>query len=119
MSIESITGTLKEFWIKLPSPGEFRGEGTWRKCTEEEYKSVGTMIPKEIRYAEKSSENLDPFSKIKTIAGHVSNDSHRTVTLSQDDATRTFHIRVDQYSFYGRSWEEAIDKAYEKYKEYE
>jgi hypothetical protein len=64
---------------------------------------------------------MDHFQKLKEICGHVQNSSEQVVIISQDDATRSFHITVKGYgigsdaskrTYFGSCLEEAIDKAY-------
>lgn len=36
-----------KYWIKIPAPGQFRGEGEWTEVSEQEYRDCpDTYLPK-------------------------------------------------------------------------
>jgi hypothetical protein len=51
------------------------------------------------------------WNDLLELCGHLGDSSETTVTLSQDDACRTQHIRVGDKRFYGTSWAQALEKA--------
>lgn len=57
------------------------------------------------------------YHKLRDLMGYVQNASDTVVTLFQDDATRSYFVKVGQgnqeKSYFGETLEEAIDKAYE------
>lgn len=62
--------------------------------------------------AGKQQQQASYFCKLRAIVGYVQNASDVTVTIFQDDATRTYHISVGKRRYWGDSFEEAIDNAY-------
>lgn len=51
------------------------------------------------------------WNDLLELCGHLGDSSDVTVTLSQDDACRTQHIKVGDRRFYGSSWGQVLDKA--------
>jgi hypothetical protein len=49
------------------------------------------------------------FRALRNLCGFVANGSETTVTIFQDDATRTFHIAAGKQHFHGNSLEDALD----------
>ena len=47
---------------------------------------------------------------IRRLCGYVQDGSAQTVKIFEDDATRTFHIKVNNRSWWGNSFEEVLDK---------
>ena len=47
----------------------------------------------------------------KELAGHWQDGSDETVTLFPDDATGTYHIICGKQSYFGSSFNEAVDRA--------
>lgn len=58
----------------------------------------------------KFKDNADYFKMLSELCGHVQDGSFETVRISQDDATRTFHIDVGagRVSYSGKSLKEAV-----------
>lgn len=56
------------------------------------------------------------FDMLRECMGYVQNSSEQTVIISQDDATKTFHIACGKNTYWGDSLIEAIEKAYEQEK---
>lgn len=51
------------------------------------------------------------WNDLLELCGHLGDSSDTVVTLSQDDACRTQHIKVGDRRFYGDSWGQVLDKA--------
>lgn len=74
-----------------------------------------------------SETKLTPINMLRVACGYLQNGSQETVTISQDDATCTFHITVGdaprpgaadrRRGYWGRSLVEAIEAAYKGEKE--
>lgn len=52
--------------------------------------------------------------KLKTLMGYIQNGSHQTVSIFQDDATRSYFVKIHLFggkekSWHGPSLEAAID----------
>ena len=52
------------------------------------------------------------FRALRDTCGYIENGGGNTVTIYQDDATRTWTVKVGKSSYYGDSLEEAIHKAH-------
>ena len=50
------------------------------------------------------------WNKLKKLAGYYQNATEEVVTLSQDDATRSYWIKVGKEANYGSCFEEALSK---------
>jgi hypothetical protein len=50
------------------------------------------------------------WDKLKKLAGYYQNATEEVVTLSQDDATRSYWIKVGKEANYGSCFEEALSK---------
>ena len=59
---------------------------------------------------EEICRNSSCWIKLKELAGYVRNGSDTTIKLFQDDATRSYWIKVGNKSNYGKSFEEALSK---------
>lgn len=53
------------------------------------------------------------FDNLRKCCGCVQNGSEMTVVIAQDDATRTFVVRVGENASYGDTLQEALAKAAE------
>lgn len=53
---------------------------------------------------------LGCWEKLKELAGCVTNGSDTTIKMFQDDATRSYWIKVGERSNFGSSFEEALSK---------
>ncbi len=51
------------------------------------------------------------IKRLEEACGYVEDGSHTTVTISQDDATRSWVVKVGRRSFYGNSLREALKTA--------
>lgn len=51
------------------------------------------------------------WDDLMSLCGHWQDGSSTTVTFSDDDATRTYHIEVGKSKFYGGSFEQAMRDA--------
>lgn len=67
-------------------------------------------------------KELSSFEKLRELMGYVENGSDVRVQITQDDATRTYHVSA--WNMDGKLWSEwdkcldtAINKAYEKFAE--
>ena len=62
-----------------------------------------------------NNEAAELYNQIRSLMGYVQNSSDTSVTLSQDDATYTYHIRVgnsaNNRTYWGNSFAEVIRKA--------
>lgn len=47
------------------------------------------------------------------LIGYIENDSNKTLTLCQDDATKNFHLTIGKNWYYGSSLQEVFSKAVE------
>lgn len=52
------------------------------------------------------------FEMIENMMGYVGNGTQTSVTLSQDDATWTYCVRVGKKEYHGQTLNVAIRKAY-------
>jgi hypothetical protein len=59
---------------------------------------------------EEICRNSACWLKLKELAGYVRNASDTTIKMFQDDATRSYIIKVGNEENYGRSFEEALSK---------
>lgn len=59
------------------------------------------------------SEELTFKEKLQRILGYVQNDSHRKITIDQDDATCYYILKVGDKSYRSNSLEGLINEAYE------
>ena len=64
-------------------------------------------LAKELLSTRKTLESL------RELMGYVQNGSEETVYLFQDDATKDFMLRVGKKTYWGRSLENVIAKAFE------
>ena len=55
-------------------------------------------------------KNSNCWLKLKQLAGYVQDGSDETVKLFQDDATKSYFVKVGDESHYGSSFEEALSK---------
>lgn len=64
-------------------------------------------------FAERDALKADAerLATLRNLQGHWQDGSGETIKLFQDDATRTFHITVGKKSWWGNSFEAAIDAA--------
>lgn len=53
------------------------------------------------------------WRQLKRLCGYVQDGSDTTVSLAQDDATRSYLIQVGKTTYHGTSFEEALAKAME------
>ncbi len=52
------------------------------------------------------------YNAVRMLMGYVQNGSARSVTLFQDDATNTYHVKLSKdKSYWGDSMAEALTKA--------
>lgn len=72
-------------------------------CIEHDLKDMA----KELLSTRKTLESL------RKLMGYVQNGSEETVYLFQDDATKDFMLRVGKKTYWGRSLENVIAKAFE------
>lgn len=56
-------------------------------------------------------ESVERLHGLRGLLGYVQNGTSTTVTLSQDDATYDFDVKVGKRSYYNRSFTQAIDAA--------
>ena len=59
-------------------------------------------------------QEINHWERLKKLAGYYQDSSDETITMFQDDATRTYHIKVGKESNYGNCFEEALNKFYLK-----
>jgi hypothetical protein len=52
------------------------------------------------------------LNEIEQLCGYVGDGSDVTLTISQDDATRTWIVKVGKASYTGRSMRDALREAY-------
>lgn len=52
------------------------------------------------------------LNNLRELMGYVENGSETDVKLYQDDATRTYHVKVGKEDHWGDTLLEAIEKAY-------
>lgn len=66
---------------------------------------------------EETRRNSRTYKQLRELCGHVQDGSAQTVKVSQDDATRTWHVTVgdrNPRTYHGDSLPEAIHNAAEK-----
>lgn len=51
-------------------------------------------------------------TKLRKLCGYLANSSETTVTISQDDATKDFIVRVGNRLYHGPSMTQAFDAAF-------
>ena len=51
------------------------------------------------------------YENLRRCCGYVQNGSQTTVTIGQDDATNTFHVKVGSRAYWGESLSQALEKA--------
>lgn len=62
-------------------------------------------------------KNVPFFKRLRELMGYVQNGSHTKITISQDDATGSYIVRVGNYGinqqyYIADSLEEAFEKAF-------
>ena len=96
------------------------------KLTEQEIEALELGIAEDksrISYLEQRVKELEKFEQqmktLRALCGHIEDGSNDSVTLSQDDATGTWHITVG-YSPRSRKsfWDESFDGVFLKAKSY-
>lgn len=60
---------------------------------------------------------INAYYNLRNCLGYIENGTNDTVTIFQDDATRTFHVRVGNRSYWGNSLIDALNKAAEDQKD--
>lgn len=60
---------------------------------------------------ERLKRDAELLRKLRKLMGYVQDGSHITVELYQDDATYTYCITVGKVTYYGDSFEQAINTA--------
>ncbi len=65
----------------------------------------------------KLKEDAEKWRNLRNLCGFLGNGSQTTVTLYQDDATETVHLKVGQRSYFESSFERCIEQAMKDYKE--
>lgn len=61
--------------------------------------------------SQRQERDAKRWNDLIELCGHLGDSSDTVVTLSQDDACRTQHIKVGERRFYGTSWGHVLDKA--------
>lgn len=65
------------------------------------------------RMLENAAKDAERFKGLLDLAGNWQDGTNATVSLLQDDATRSCIVKVDNETFYYSTFREAIDKAIE------
>ena len=94
------------------------------KCDQSDYKHQAAArledITAQLSASEQRVKELEKFEQqmktLQALCGHIEDGSNDSVTLSQDDATGTWHITVGysprkRKSFWGESFDEVFLKA--------
>jgi len=55
--------------------------------------------------------DAERWTILRALLGYVEDGSHDTVTISQDDATKTWAVRVGKYTYCADSLDQALTNA--------
>jgi len=55
--------------------------------------------------------NCDEYTIIRELMGHIEDGSNESVTLSQDESTKTYDVRVGDHTYWGLTLLDALVKA--------